>query len=83
MTTRKMAVAREAVRVLLEALSDLKIATEAFTFTTGNRLSIYMVAAASDPYDPDNWWKDGRQIRWLLAEYGAWIFYWWKELTGI
>jgi uncharacterized SAM-binding protein YcdF (DUF218 family) len=46
-------------------------------------LRITIVAAQKDPYDPDNWWKDGRQIRWLLAEYGAWIFYWWKDLTGI
>ena len=48
-----------------------------------NRLTIFMVSAKTDPYDPDNWWKDGRQIRWLLAEYGAWVFYWWKEMTGI
>ena len=48
-----------------------------------DRLGIFMVAAQNDPYDPNNWWKDGRQIRWLLAEYGAWIFYWWKELAGI
>ncbi len=48
-----------------------------------NRLTIFMVAAKTDPYDPDNWWKDGRQIRWLLAEYGAWIYYWWKEITEL
>ena len=48
-----------------------------------NRLTIFMVSAKTDPYDPDNWWKDGRQIRWLLTEYGSWLFYWWKELTGI
>ena len=48
-----------------------------------NRLIIFMVSAKTDPYDPDNWWKDGRQIRWLLAEYGAWVFYWWKEVTEI
>ena len=48
-----------------------------------DQLAVYMVAAQDDPYDPNNWWKDGRQIRWVLAEYGAWIFYWWKELTGI
>jgi uncharacterized SAM-binding protein YcdF (DUF218 family) len=47
------------------------------------RLTIYMVSAKNDPYDPNNWWKDGRQIRWLLAEYGAWIFFWWQEMTGI
>ncbi len=48
----------------------------------GNKLTISMVAASSDPYDPNNWWKDGRQIRWVLAEYGAWIYYWWKEITA-
>jgi uncharacterized SAM-binding protein YcdF (DUF218 family) len=48
-----------------------------------NQLTIYMVSAKTDPYDPHNWWKDGRQIRWLLAEYGAWIYYWWKEIIGI
>ena len=47
------------------------------------RLTIFMVSAKTDPYDPENWWKDGRQIRWVLTEYGAWIFYWWKEITGI
>ena len=47
------------------------------------QLNIYMVSAKTDPYDPDSWWKDGRQIRWVLAEYGAWIYYWWKDLTGI
>ena len=49
----------------------------------GQQFTIYLVSAESDPYDPNGWWKDGRQIRWVLAEYGAWIFYWWKELTGI
>ena len=47
------------------------------------RLEIVMVSAKTDPYDPNAWWRDGRQIRWLLAEYGAWVFYWWKNLTGI
>ena len=36
MTSRKMSVARDAMRVLLDALGDLKVATEAFTFTTGH-----------------------------------------------
>ncbi|UCD79756.1 MAG: YdcF family protein [Desulfobacterales bacterium] len=44
-----------------------------------NRLSVYVSPAASDPYDPQKWWKDGRQIRWVMAEYGAWIYYWWKR----
>jgi uncharacterized SAM-binding protein YcdF (DUF218 family) len=48
----------------------------------GRQLTIFMVAAKADPYDPDNWWKDGRQIRWVLTEYGAWIYYWWKKFTG-
>lgn len=46
-----------------------------------NRLAVSMVSAKTDPYDPINWWKDGRQIRWVLAEYGAWVYYWWKEMA--
>ena len=48
-----------------------------------NRITIFTVSAKTDPYDPDNWWKDGRQIRWVLAEYGAWLYYWWKEITEL
>jgi uncharacterized SAM-binding protein YcdF (DUF218 family) len=47
-----------------------------------DRLTISMTSAKSDPYDPTGWWKEGRQIRWVLAEYGAWVFYYWKQLTG-
>lgn len=39
MTTQKMDVARDSLRVLLEALGDLRIPTEAFTFTTGDRFT--------------------------------------------
>ena len=46
------------------------------------RLRICVVAAATDPYDPAGWWKQGRQIRWVLAEYGAWVYYWWKRVMG-
>ncbi len=45
MTTPKMDVARDAMRVLLDALHDLKIPTEAFTFTTGDALDVNKVAA--------------------------------------
>ena len=48
-----------------------------------SRLEISMVTAKTDPYDPHEWWKEGRQIRWVLSEYGAWIFYWWKNFRGI
>jgi uncharacterized SAM-binding protein YcdF (DUF218 family) len=48
-----------------------------------NQMIVSMVAAKYDPYDPKSWWKDGRQIRWVLAEYGAWIYYWWKEVRGL
>ncbi len=41
-----------------------------------------MVSAQTDPYDPDHWWKDGRQIRWVLAEYGGWVYYWWQTMLG-
>lgn len=40
---------------------------------------IHASAAASDPFDPDGWWKEGRQVRQLLAEYGALFYYIWKQ----
>ena len=33
-----------------------------------------------DIYNPQGWWREGKQIRWVLAEYGAWIYYYWKVL---
>ncbi len=47
-----------------------------------NQLLIYTVAARTDPYDPQGWWRSGRQIRWVLSEYGAWIYYYWKRFKG-
>jgi uncharacterized SAM-binding protein YcdF (DUF218 family) len=46
-----------------------------------DRLSIRMAAASSDPYSPEGWWKEGRQVKWVLAEYGAWLYYFWKEFS--
>ena len=46
-----------------------------------DKMTIQMVAAGQDPYDPDQWWQSGRQIRWVLAEYGAWLFYWWSSIN--
>lgn len=46
----------------------------------GEELSIRSVSAKTDPYDPHGWWKEGRQIRWVLAEYGAWVYYYWKSI---
>ena len=43
------------------------------------RLVIRAAAARSDPFNPDGWWKEGRQIRWVLHEYGAWLFYFWNR----
>jgi uncharacterized SAM-binding protein YcdF (DUF218 family) len=48
----------------------------------GDRLAIASVAARADPYQPDGWWRSGRQIRWVLAEYGAWLYLHWKLATG-
>ena len=51
--------------------------------TFANQLSVITITAKTDPYDPDRWWKEGRQIRWVLAEYGAWIFYYWKRIKNL
>lgn len=48
-----------------------------------NQLSICSVSAKTDPYEPQGWWKEGRQIRWVMAEYGAWLYYWWKGMKEI
>jgi uncharacterized SAM-binding protein YcdF (DUF218 family) len=45
------------------------------------RLQVRTAAAREDPYSPTSWWKHGRQIRWVLAEYGAWIFYFWNQFS--
>jgi uncharacterized SAM-binding protein YcdF (DUF218 family) len=48
----------------------------------GDKLKLFSVAAKDDPFDPKGWWKDGEQVRWVLAEYGGWIYYLWKRLGG-
>jgi len=44
-------------------------------------LLIRIISAKTDPYDHKGWWKDGRQIRWVLSEYGAWVYYYWKKVN--
>ena len=46
----------------------------------GKRLKIHIAPARDDPFAPGSWWKSGRQIRWVLSEYGAWVFYYWNKL---
>jgi len=44
----------------------------------GDKFSLQSAAAKSDPFTASMWWRDGRQIRWVLQEYGAWVYYYWK-----
>lgn len=44
-----------------------------------NKFRLNMVAAQDDPFDPNRWWKSGRQIRALLGEYGGWFYYFWHN----
>lgn len=48
----------------------------------GDDFALQTVAARTDPYDPTQWWRDGRQIRWVLSEYGGWLFYHWQRLLA-
>ena len=48
-----------------------------------DELKVTSVSAKTDPFDPASWWEQGRQVRWVLAEYGAWIFYYWQKITDI
>ena len=43
---------------------------------------VHSIAARRDPFDPEAWWRSGQQIRWLLAEYGGWLFYYWTRWYG-
>ena len=80
------AVGRELIRkgirsvIITTSKSHTRRADYIWTTMFGARLSISTVAAKTDPYDPKGWWKQGRQIRWVLAEYGAWVYYWWKRI---
>ena len=47
-----------------------------------HEIDVTAVAAKSDPYTPSRWWKEGRQIRWVMAEYGAWGYYWWQRMIN-
>jgi uncharacterized SAM-binding protein YcdF (DUF218 family) len=44
------------------------------------KLKVYIAPAHNDPFKPDAWWRSGRQIRWVLSEYGAWIYYYWISI---
>ncbi len=48
---------------------------------TSGEFSITTAPARHDPFDPEGWWGSGRQIRWVLAEYGGWLFYYWRRLS--
>jgi uncharacterized SAM-binding protein YcdF (DUF218 family) len=45
------------------------------------KLNIFITSAKNDPYTPEGWWKSSRQIRWVMSEYGAWIYYYLAKLT--
>ena len=44
------------------------------------QFNLQVVAASDDPFAVDGWWHYGRQIRQVLAEYGAWVYFWGKRL---
>jgi uncharacterized SAM-binding protein YcdF (DUF218 family) len=44
------------------------------------KLNVFIAPATDDPFNPDAWWKSGRQAKWVLSEYGAWIYYYLKKV---
>ncbi len=48
----------------------------------GEVFTVNAAAAGADPFDPAAWWRQPRQIRWVLAEYGGWCFLWWQRWFG-
>ena len=45
----------------------------------GTDNNIYISAAVDDPFDPDSWWQDGRQVKQVMGEYGGMAYYVWKK----
>jgi uncharacterized SAM-binding protein YcdF (DUF218 family) len=45
------------------------------------KLIIHVAPAQNDPFNPEAWWKTGRQIRCVLSEYGAWMYYYWIKIV--
>lgn len=48
--------------------------------TYRQELEVQVATARNDPFNPSAWWRNGRQIRWVLSEYGAWLYYYWMKL---
>lgn len=48
-----------------------------------DRFNIQTVAAHEDPFSPCGWWKEGRQARWVLSEYGAWLYYYYSTVKRL
>jgi uncharacterized SAM-binding protein YcdF (DUF218 family) len=69
--------------IITTSKSHTRRAGYIWTTMFGGQLSISTVAAKTDPFDPKGWWKHGRQMRWVLAEYGAWVYYWWKKFKRV
>lgn len=46
------------------------------------QFDIQVAGAGNDQFDPQGWWKEGRQVRQLLGEYGGWFQYWTGKLRS-
>ena len=44
------------------------------------KLKVFVAPAKNDPFNPEAWWKSGRQVRQVLSEYGAWVYYYLKKI---
>jgi uncharacterized SAM-binding protein YcdF (DUF218 family) len=45
-----------------------------------DQFDLQVVPAKDDPFIVDGWWHHGRQIRQVMAEYGAWFYFWGKRM---
>lgn len=58
--------------LIVTSKSHTRRARYIWTRIWGDKARIKMVSAREDPFDPGGWWKSGRQIKWVMSEYGAW-----------
>lgn len=53
-----------------------------WSYLHDQRFELQVIPAENDPFEVDGWWHYGRQIKQVLAEYGAWLYFWGKRWSG-
>lgn len=67
--------------ILTTSKSHTRRARHIWMSQFAEQFAIRCVAAKDDPFSPERWFRDGRQIRMVLYEYGSWLFFFWQRVS--